>query len=60
MSAGDLGIVFGPTIMREETISVDGIIKIGSQYQIIETMILEYDKIFATSSIDDGSGGSWM
>ena len=46
MQSSNLGIVFGPTVMRAETDSLEMAALMPVQNGIMELMISEFDKIF--------------
>ncbi len=45
MKASNLGVVFGPTLMRSERVSVAAIVDIKHQNVIVELMIEEMEKV---------------
>ena len=45
MKASNLGVCFGPTLMRPEHETVASIVDIRYQNIIVETMIQHYDKV---------------
>lgn len=53
MTSGNLGIVFGPTLMRprptEATISLSSLVDYPHQARIIEALIIFYTTIFETT-----------
>lgn len=50
MTPGNLGIVFGPTLLRprptEATISLSSLVDYPHQARVIETLIIHYSLIF--------------
>ncbi|XP_063003317.1 rho GTPase-activating protein 45 isoform X2 [Elgaria multicarinata webbii] len=60
MTSSNLGIVFGPTLMRprptEATISLSSLVDYPHQARVVEALIIFYAAIFETSGMD-GSGG---
>ncbi|XP_043909751.1 rho GTPase-activating protein 45 isoform X2 [Protopterus annectens] len=56
MTPSNLGIVFGPTLMRprptEATVSLSSLVDYPHQARILETMIIFYDAIFESRSTD--------
>ena len=51
MKASNLGVVFGPTLMRPERESVATIVDIKYQNIVVEEMIEQMDKVSSRSSI---------
>lgn len=52
MQASNLGVVFGPTLMRPKSETVASIFSIKHQNIIIETLISEFDAIFEGGSMN--------
>lgn len=48
MHVQNLAIVFGPTIMGADSVSVDLAVDMMHQNQIIEFVLLEFDAIYGT------------
>jgi hypothetical protein len=50
MTPGNLGIVFGPTLLRprptEATVSLSSLVDYPHQARVIETLIVHYDLVF--------------
>ena len=50
MTPGNLGIVFGPTLLRprptEATVSLSSLVDYPHQARIVETLIAHYDLVF--------------
>ena len=57
MKASNLGVVFGPTLMRPERESVASIVDIKYQNIIIEMMISEREKVNVCVVCGRGGGG---
>ena len=58
MKASNLGVVFGPTLMRPERESVASIVDIKYQNIIIEMMISEREKVsVCVWYVGEGEGG---
>lgn len=45
MQASNLGVIFGPTLMRPKEETMAAIMSIKYQSIVVETMIKEYDKV---------------
>eukprot|EP00053_Salpingoeca_punica_P017449 m.168132 g.168132 ORF g.168132 m.168132 type:complete len:751 (-) comp17207_c0_seq4:196-2448(-) len=57
MGSGNLGVVFGPTIMRPRVESVESIMNVQQQNLVVEIMVDNYATVFADRS-DDASSSS--
>lgn len=62
MTSGNLGIVFGPTLMRprptDATISLSSLVDYPHQARIIEALIIFYPTIFGHKDVAHGSGAT--
>lgn len=60
MTPGNLGIVFGPTLLRprptEATVSLSSLVDYPHQARVVETLIVHYGLVFEEES-EEVSGG---